>query len=235
MRKTIEVQEGQISAQSHLIEKQLLYIHELEAKLDRRQEAPTATGSNDLKLLEEISNLRAKNKHLEEAQERLQEGFELLFNIQMENLDRSLAVLEKLPASPETKSLYTRCKKQSLAIMRAKEVGQASPLNALRQIADLERDLSQFITNRPLLTFTRSDRYRAEVLISTLHRDSKPISTVEAVRILAEVEGKALDPTQALRAMRWAATFHPDQAKFEKRGPRRKAWLCKTNIKETKK
>lgn len=235
LRRTIEEQDGRISSQNDLIERQLQYIHELEGKLEQKQETRPGANQDNLKTLAEISALRERNNRLEEAQERLQEGFDVLFHTQIDNLESSLEVLTKLPASQESRSLYTRCKKQSQAVRRAKELGRASPLSALRQMADLEKEIVQFIIGRPLLTFVRSDRYRAEVLLATLGRDAKPISTLEAARILGEVEGKPIDPTQALRAMRWAASVHPDQAKFEKRGARRKAWLCKISNKETRK
>jgi small-conductance mechanosensitive channel len=229
LRKTIEKLEGRISSQDELIERQLQYIQELERTLEQRQTPHSATDNS------EMDELKEKNKRLEEAQERLQDGFDTLFHVEIDNLENSLEMLEKLPDSPEARSLYVRCKKQSRAISRAKDLGQASPLNALRQMADLEKDIVQFIIGRPLLTFTRSDRYRAEVLLATLSRNAKPISTLEASRIIGEAEGKTIDPKQALRAMRWVANSHPDQAKFEKRGARRKAWLCKVNSKEPRK
>jgi myosin heavy subunit len=235
LRRTIEELEGRISSQDDLIERQLQYIHELEEKLERLQETRSEVNPDNLNLRGEISNLKERNKRLEEAQERLQDGFDMLFHVQIDNLENSLEMLVKLPASPESKSLYARCKKQSQAVKRAKELGRASPLNSLRLMADLESEIIQFIIGRPLLTFTRSDRYRAEVLLSTLSRDAKPISTLEAARILGEAESKTIDPKQALRAMRWAANSHPDQAKFEKRGARKKAWLCMINNKEARK
>lgn len=86
-----------------------------------------------------------------------------------------------------------------------------------------------------MLTFTRLDSYRAETLISALDRDRRPLSTTEASRIIGEAEGKSIDRKQALRAMRWAANYHPDQAKFELRGAKKKAWLCKIANKEAHK
>jgi hypothetical protein len=236
LRRTIEEQETRISEQDSLIEQQLQYIRELEQKLAAKQQThPGAMGLDSLKLLSEISDLRERNLRLEEAQERLEYGFDSLFMAQEDNLASSLAVLEKLPATDDVRNLYTRIKKQSNAIERARQLGQVSPLNALRQMADLEKELIQFMTGRPLLTFARSDRYRAAVLLAALERDKKPLSTAQAVRILEEVEDKPIDPKQALRAMRWAANSSPNQAKFELRGARRKAWLCKINAKEARK
>jgi len=233
LRRTIEDQEARINEQDVLIEQQLQHIQELEQKLERSQlTRPRANASDNFTLLAEISDLKERNARLEEAQERLEDGFASLFQAQRDNLESSLEVLEKLPASDEVRNLYARTKKQSNAVERARELGKASPLNALRQLADLEKEIIQFITGRPLLTFTRSDRYRAEVLLASLERDRKPLSTPEAVRILGEVEGKSIDPKQALRAMRWAANSNPTQAKFELRGARRKAWLCRINNKE---
>lgn len=237
LRRTIEEQDARIISQDALIEQQLQYIHDLEAKLQRQTKpTPESTKSPDnFALLSEISDLRERNKRLEEAQDHLQDGFDSLFDAQLENLSNSLEVLEKLTASPEAKSLYTRVKKQSQAIERAREHGHASPLNALRQMADLEKEIAQFITGRPLLTFARLDRYRAETLISALERDKRPLSTLEATRIIGEAEDKPIRRIQALRAMRWAATSHPDQVKLELRGSRRKAWLCKITNKEAHK
>lgn len=235
LRRTVEELEGRISAQDDLIERQLQYIHELEQRLEPKQATRPGANPDNQRLLEEISDLKERNKRLEEAQEHLQDGFDMLFHAQAENLANSLEMLAKLPASPEARSLHSRAKKQSQAVMRARELGRASPLSALRQMADLEKEMVQFIIGRPLLTFCRADRYRAEVLLATLGRDAKPISTLEASRILGEVEGKLINPAQALRAMRWAASIHPDQAEFETRGARRKAWLCKISNKETRK
>ncbi len=237
LKRTIEELSARIDSQDVLIEQQLQYIHELEAKQDiQPQPAQKSTKSPDsFALLSEISDLRERNKRLEEAQDRLQDGFDSLFDVQLDNLSNSLEVLEKLNSSPEARSLYTRVKKQSQAIARARDLGQASPLNALRQMADLEREIVCFITDRPLLTFTRLDSYRAETLISALDRDRRPLSTTEASRIIGEAEGKSIDRKQALRAMRWAANYHPDQAKFELRGAKKKAWLCKIANKEAHK
>jgi hypothetical protein len=99
-------------------------------------------------------------------------------------------------------------------------------------MADLLNEVTLFLINRPLFVFVRSDRYRGEILLAALNRDQKPISTPEAIRILVENEDKSIDAKQALRAMRWAANFHPDQAKFQQRGARRKSWLCKINSNE---
>jgi hypothetical protein len=235
LRRTVEELEGRISAQDDLIERQLQYIHELEGKLEPKQATRPGAYPDNERLLEEISDLKERNKRLEETQERLSDSFDMLFHAQAENLTNSLEMLAKLPASPEARSLHARAKKQSQAVMRARELGRASPLSSLRQMADLEKEIVQFIIGRPLLTFCRSDRYRGEVLLATLGRDAKPISTIEAARILGEAESKTIDPKQALRAMRWAANSHPDQATFEKRGARRKAWLCKINNKEPRK
>ena len=236
LRRTIEDLEARMNEQDGLIEQQLQYIQELEQKLERsHQTHPRANAPGNFALLAEISDLKERNARLEEAQERLEDGFDSLFQAQRDNLESSLEVLEKLPASDEVRNLYTRTKKQSNAVERARELGKASPLNALRQLADLEKEIIQFITGRPLLTFTRSDRYRAEVLLAALERDKKPLSTPEAVRLLGEVEGKSVAPMQALRAMRWAANSNPTQAKFELRGARRKAWLCRINNKEPRK
>jgi len=236
LRRTIEEQEARIQAQDDIIEQQLKAIEKLEEKLDRIKQINAPSAHTDgIQLLAEISDLKERNKRLEDAQNRLEESFENLFQTQMDFLQMALETLEKLSASPEVKSLYARANKQARAIERARDVGQASAINALRQMADLLKEVTLFLINRPLLTFVRSDSYRGEILLAALNRDQKAISTPEAIRILGENEDKSIDATQALRAMRWAANYHPDRARFQQRGARRKSWLCRINSNEADK
>ncbi|OPY49334.1 MAG: hypothetical protein A4E49_03157 [Methanosaeta sp. PtaU1.Bin112] len=233
LRRTVEELEARIASQDTLVEQQLQCIHQLEQKLERyKSSSQSPKGPQNLELLAAISDLKEDNKRLEDALEHLKTNFEYIFIEQLNHLEEGLAILAQLPATSELKSLYTRIKKQSKAIERARQQGHLAPEAALQQVWDLQNEVVSVLLNRPLLTFTRSGGYRAGVLLAALKRDGRPISTSEAIRIISEVEGKPVDRTQALRAMRWAASIHPDQAKFETRGARRKAWLCKIHIKE---
>jgi primosomal protein N' len=108
--------------------------------------------------------------------------------------------------------------KQAGAIIAARTTGKVSPISALRQMADLQQELSRYLVARPLMTYRKSERYRAGVLLATLSRDKKSISTQEAARILGENEGIRIARKQALTAMRFAAAHRPDLAKFLQRG-----------------
>ena len=75
-----------------------------------------------------------------------------------------MKALEQLPATPETKSLYAHVKKEWQAIEAAKKRNIITPVNALRQLADLERAVVTFILGRPKLSLTTAEVFRAEVL-----------------------------------------------------------------------
>jgi NADH dehydrogenase/NADH:ubiquinone oxidoreductase subunit G len=180
-------------------------------------------------LLAQISDLKLKNQKLEAIFEKQQEGFESLFDAQKEGLAAGLQTLSELPSTPEIKGLYARINKQAGAIITARTAGKVSPISSLRQMADLQHELSRYLVARPLMTYSRSERYRAGVLLAALERDAKRITTQEAARILGENEGVKIGPKQALRAMRFAAQHKPDLAKFQPRGQGKKAYLCRND------
>jgi hypothetical protein len=180
-------------------------------------------------LLAQISDLKLENQKLEAVFEDLQEGFESLFDAQKEALAAGLQTLSDLPSTSEIKGLYARINKQAGAIAAARTAGKLSPISALRQMADLQHELSRYLVARPMMTYTKSGRYRAAVLLEALSRDKKSISTPEAMRILGENEGVKIEPAQAIRAMRFAAKYRPNQAKFLQRGQRKKSYLCRTD------
>jgi len=224
LRRTIEEQETQLHAQADHIERQLQYIQELELKLSERAQIEPATAASTnlqdderLKLLARIEGLTKANKRMEDTIEGFEDEFSQLLFAQRSSLDDCLTVLQKLPATAETKSLYTRIRKQSLAVVRAMDVGKSSPLNSAKLLADLEMEVLKFIIGRPLLTFTRSEKYRAEVLVEVLFRDSKTkcIRTPEASKILMEREEISIDAKQAIRAMQKAVSLYPDRVRLE--------------------
>jgi hypothetical protein len=182
-------------------------------------------------LLAQISDLKTRNQKLEAIFEKQQEGFESLFDAQKEALAAGLQTLSELPFAPEIKGLYARINKQAGAIITARTAGKLSPISALRQMADLQHELSRYLVARPMMTYTKSGRFRAAVLLEALSRDKKSISTPEAMRILGENEGVKIEPAQAIRAMRFAAKYRPNQAKFLQRGQRKKSYLCRNDSK----
>ena len=191
----------------------------------------TSMDKDRFELLAQISDLKLKNQKLEAIFEELQEGFESLFDAQKEALAAGLQTLSELPSTPEIKGLYARINKQAGAIIAARTTGKVSPISALRQMADLQQELSRYLVARPLMTYSKSERYRAGVLLATLSRDKKSISTQEAARILGENEGIRIARKQALRAMRFAAARRPDLAKFLQRGKMKKGYLCRIDDK----
>lgn len=111
LRRTIEEQDARIQAQDDIIEQQLKALEQLEEKLDRLQHIEGSPAQADsFRLLVEISDLKERNEELEEAQEHLEESFDHLFQVQLDFLEEALETLEKLSASPDVKSLYTRAK-----------------------------------------------------------------------------------------------------------------------------
>ena len=152
--------------------------------------------------------------------EEFEEGFWTLFTDQRQGLEECLKALGQLPATPETKSLYARVKKEWQAIEAAKKRGTISPVNALRQLADLERAVVTFILGRPKLSLTTVETWRAEVLQEAFVTDSKlkSLSTNDSIRIISTREEKKIFREQGLRAMRRAASLFPDKIKFEKKG-----------------
>jgi len=236
LRRTIEDQEARIASQDLLIERQVAKIMDLEGKLDdyKSISSNAAKGReySSFQLLARINDLLKENKQLEGAHESLKEDFESLFEVQKELLADGLLTIQKLPATKENKEFFSRVNKQAGAIERARTTGKIRPINALRTLSDLQKEVAEFLSSRPLLTYQRSERYRAEILIDELMRDPKRkgLNTAEATRILSHSEERVIYPAQAIRAMKRAAAHHPDEVKFETR-PRVKARLCKIEIK----
>ena len=167
----------------------------------------------------EKEKLERANKNMEALIEEFEEGFWTLFSGQRHGLEECLKALEQLPATPETKGLYARVKKEWQAIEAAKKRNIITPVNALRQLADLERAVVSFVLDRPKLSLTTAEVFRAEVLREAFVTDSKlkSLSTNDSIRTISAKEEKKVYREQALRAMRRAASLFPDMIKFEKR------------------
>ena len=168
----------------------------------------------------EKEKLEKANRNMEALIEEFEEGFWTLFSEQRQGLDECLKALEQLPATPETKSLYARVKKEWQAIEAAKKRNTISPVNALRQLADLERGVVTFILGRPKLSLTTVETFRAEVLLEAFVTDRKlkSLSTNDSIRTISAKEERKIYREQALRAMRRAAFMFPDKVRFEKKG-----------------
>ena len=121
----------------------------------------------------EKEKLEKANKNMEALIEEFEDGFWTLFSEQRQELDECLKSLEQLPAAPETKSLYAHVKKEWKAIEAAKKRNIITPVNALRQLADLERSVVTFILGRPRLSLTTVETWRAEILLEAFVTDRK--------------------------------------------------------------
>lgn len=246
LKRTIEEQRSRIREQDDLLAQKTEYILGLELKLREREgqlyelEMVRSNPGKGIHPLPEGFELKVKmdrlekvNREMERTLDGLQDSFWHLYQTQIDSIRESLKAIEQMPATPESKSLYSRARKEFQAITSAKKRNAVSPVNALRQLADLERGIIAFIINRPSLTFTSAEHYRGEVLIEALYRDQKKTSlyTSVACQILSEREDKTISPKQALRAMRRAAAYHPDKVRFEM-GPRRRGRLCKIGSEE---
>jgi hypothetical protein len=218
-----------IATQESVIEAMEAQAQESSTKVPFSYGASASMDQERFQLLSQISDLKTRNQKLEAIFEDLQEGFESLFDAQKEALAAGLQTLSNLPSTPEIKGRYARINKQAGAIIAARTVGRVSPISALRQMDDLQQELSRYLVARPLITYSKSERYRAGVLLAALERDAKRITTQEATRILGENEGVKIGPKQALRAMRFAAQHKPDFAKFQPQGQGKKAYLCRTD------
>jgi chromosome segregation ATPase len=230
-----EALESALAESQALAEIQASKIEELERRLESLQSTRPAAKSSDspdsLRLLARIDDLTKENLQLERTQENLEREFGDLWNIQSEILKIGLQTLQKLPAAAEAKALFSRVNKQAGALQRARDTGKIRPTNALRELTDLQREVSSYMMSRPMLTCQRSEQFRAEVLVKALVDDAKVKSfdTPSAQTALTAIEGHTIHPEQALRAMRRAARLHPDTVKFEPliRG---RARLCKIDI-----
>jgi uncharacterized coiled-coil protein SlyX len=229
IKRTIAELETRIMEQDSLIAQQNEGIENLAHRLKQRElelidikkmrSKPGQELNNSLDSFEK-EKLEKANKNMEALIEEFEEGFCTLFSEQRQGLDGCLKALEELPVTSETKSLYARVKKEWQAIEAAKKRNIITPVNALRQLADLERAVVTFILGRPRLSLTTAEVFRAEVLLEAFVTDSKlkSLSTNDSIRIVSTREEKKIYREQALRAMRRAACMFPDQVKFEKKG-----------------
>jgi len=247
LRRTIAELEARIHEQDTLIAEKTKHIEDLEILLGKRDnrlkelETARCNPANELHnipdglaLQAQMEQLKKANSEMENAMDELQDGFWHLWEAQLENIRDSLKTIEQMPATPELKGLYARSKREVQAVISAKKRNQLSPVNALRQLADLDKGIINFIVSRPALTFSKAEVYRGRILIEALYRDPKlkSITTPESMRILSEIEEKPINAKQSLRAMRKAAIIAPDKVKFELKGKGRKARLRKIESKE---
>jgi hypothetical protein len=228
-KRTIAELETRIIEQDSLIAQQNEGILSLSQKLQQKKEELHAIKKIRDNPDQEINNaqedfektkLEKANQNMEALIQEFEEGFWTLFSEQRQGLEECLKALGQLPATPETKSLYARVKTEWKAIDAAKKRGIISPVNALRQLGDLERAVVTFILSRPKLSLTTVETWRAEVLQEAFVTDSKlkSLSTNDSIRIISTREEKKIYREQGLRAMRRAACMFPDKIKFEKKG-----------------
>jgi uncharacterized coiled-coil protein SlyX len=229
LKRTIAELEARIMEQDSLIAQQNEGILNLSQKLQQRKEEIIAINKARSKPDQELNNaiegfekekLEKANKKMEALIDQFQDGFWTLFSEQRHGLDECLKALEQLPATPETKSLYAHVKKEWKAIEAAKKRHIITPVNALRQLADLERSVVTFILGRPRLSLTTVETWRAEVLLEAFVTDRKlkQLTTNDSIRIISAKEEKKIYREQGLRAMRRAASLFPDRVNFEKKG-----------------
>ena len=235
LKRTIEELEVRIMEQDGLIAQQNEGLQKLARGLEEREHeleeirgagskkgAALARSSSSASILQSLEKERLEktNRKMEALIEDFREGFWTLFSEQRQGLEECLAALEQLPATAETRSLYTRVKRQWKAIEAAKKRNTITPVNALRQLADLERGVVTFILGRPKLTLTTVETFRAGVLLEAFETDRrlKSLSTNESMRTISAKEERRIYREQALRAMRRAASLFPDKVRFEKKG-----------------
>lgn len=229
LKRTIAELETRISEQDSLIALQNEGIENLAHKLKQRtlelieikkMHSKPGQGLNNALVGFEKEKLENANKNMEALIEEFEEGFWTLFTEQRQGLDECLKNLEQLPATPETKSLYGRVKKEWKAIEAAKKRNIITPVNALRQLADLQRSVVTFILGRPRLSLTTAEVFRAEILLEAFVTDRKlkQLTTNDSIRTISAKEEKKIYREQALRAMRRAACMFPDKVNFEKKG-----------------
>ena len=235
LKRTIEELEARIMEQDGLIAQQNEELQKLARRLEEREHeleeirgagskkgAALARSSSPESILQSLEKERLEkaNRSMEALIEDFREGFWTLFSEQRQGLEECLAALEQLPATAETRSLYARVKRQWKAIEAAKKRNTITPVNALRQLADLERGVVTFILGRPKLTLTTVETFRAGVLLEAFETDRrlKSLSTNESMRSISAKEERRIYREQALRAMRRAASLYPDRVRFEKKG-----------------
>ena len=229
LKRTIAELKTRIAEQDSLIAQQNEGILSLSQKLQQKKEELHAIKKIRDNPGQELNNaqedfektkLEKANKNMEALIEEFEEGFWTLFTEQRQGLDECLKDLGQLPATPETKSLYAHVKKEWQAIEAAKKRNIITPVNALRQLADLERAVVTFVLGRPRLSLTTVETWRAEVLMEafTTDRKLKQLTTNDSIRTISTREEKKIYREQGLRAMRRAACMFPDKIKFEKKG-----------------
>jgi uncharacterized coiled-coil protein SlyX len=215
----IAQQNGGIENLAHRLKQRELELIDIKKMRDKPGQGPNNT-PDDFNHYLEKTKLEKANQNMEALIQEFEEGFWTLFSEQRQGLEECLKALGQLPATPETKSLYARVKTEWKAIDAAKKRGIISPVNALRQLGDLERAVVTFILSRPKLSLTTVETWRAEVLQEAFVTDSKlkSLSTNDSIRIISTREEKKIYREQGLRAMRRAASLFPDMIKFEKKG-----------------
>lgn len=229
LKRTIAELEARIIEQDSLIAQQNEGMLSLSRKLQQKEEelhviknTCNKTGQVLDNALEDLEKekLEKANRKMEDLIEEFQDGFWTLFSEQRQGLDECLKSLEQLPATSETKSLYAYVKKEWQAIEAAKKRNIITPVNALRQLADLERAVVTFILGRPRLSLTTVETWRAGILQEAFVTDRKlkQLTTNDSIRIICTKEERMIYREQALRAMRRAASLFPDQINFEKNG-----------------
>lgn len=235
LKRTIEELETRIMEQDGLIAQQNEGLQNLAHRLEDREHeleeikradsrmgtGPARSNSPECILQSlEKEKLEKANRNMEALIEDFQDGFWTLFSEQRQGLEECLAALEQLPATAETKSLYSHVKREWKAIEAAKKRNTITPVNALRQLADLERKVVTFILGRPKLTLTTVEVFRAGILLEAFETDRrlKSLSTNESMRSISAKEERRIYREQALRAMRRAASLFPDKVRFEKKG-----------------
>jgi uncharacterized coiled-coil protein SlyX len=213
LKRTIAELEARIMEQDSLIAQQNEGIENLAHRLKQRElelidikkmrDKPGQGLNNtpgDFNHYLEKTKLEKANKNMEALIEEFEEGFWTLFTEQRQGLDECLKALGQLPATPETKSLYAHVKKEWQAIEAAKKRGTISPVNALRQLADLERAVVTFILGRPRLSLTTVETWRAEILLEafTTDRKLKQLTTNDSIRTISAKEERKIYREQAL-------------------------------------
>lgn len=227
LKRTIADLEARINEQDDLIALQNASLEKIKEREKRLVETlktsgKSATGFDDSEghLSLEWERLKKDNRKMEALIEEFEDGFWTLYSDQRNGLEDCLKALDGIPATPETKSLYARVKKEWQAIESAKKRNIITPVNALRQLADLERRVVTFILGRPKLTMNSIETFRAQVLMEAFEIDQRlmSLSTNDSIRTISAKEEKRIYREQALRAMRRAACIFPDRVLFEKKG-----------------
>lgn len=250
LRRTIEELEARIEEQNKVLLQQAEAIQHLNARINEKDsqlrfiEKKAVNGehpphSDSFKETLRTKKLQQDNERMSTLIDEMEDGFWHAYSAMLENVDASLEALSQLPATSDSTSMYSRAKKEVAGIKRAKAACQISPVNALRQLADVEHGIIKYIISRPTLTFRRAEHYRAEFLIKTLGNNPKirAIKSPEAAKILSAAEEKPISSKQARRAMTWAARLHPDKVMLNKRGfGAGNSWrLCKIGSEEASK